>query len=152
MWVPENNGRKKETLLNVGVAATKSYEFLILTLKGDFFVMGKQPYFNSAVQLKYIPGSDGVSYVRGSVGVGTAPELDVIDYAMPGSFSKVNVFAGLGAGYLIGKHMLIGVDFLYSTLYTQSGKRIGTYDDYVNDIQTKYKNMFSIYSHISFYF
>lgn len=40
MWVPENNGRKKETLLNVGVAATKSYEFLILTLKGDFFCHG----------------------------------------------------------------------------------------------------------------
>lgn len=152
VWKPEKYVRTKESLLNAGLTATKSFEYLVLTLKGDFFIMGGSPYFNSSAQLKYIPGSDGTSFVRGTFGIGSAPELDVIDCAMPGSFSKINVFAGLGGGYMIGKHMLIGLDFSYSTLYSQSSKRIGTYDDYINDIQTKYKNMFNVYTYISFYF
>ena len=152
MWKPEKYDRIKESLINAGIAATKSFEYFVLTLKGDLFIMDGHAYYNSSAQLKYIPGADRVSFIRGILGIGTAPELDMIDYAMPGSFSKVNVFAGLGGGYLIGKHVLIGSDVSYNTLYTQSGTRTGTYDNYVNDIQTKYKNMFNVYFYMSFYF
>ena len=151
-WVPENYIRSKESLFNIGITATKSFESLVLTLASDFFVMHKHFYFNSSTQLKYLPSADRTSYIRGIVGVGTAPELNVIDYAMPGSFSKMNVSAGIGAGYLIGKHLLLGIDGLYSTLYSQSGERTGSYDDYVDDIQTKYKNLFTVSTFLSFYF
>lgn len=86
------------------------------------------------------------------VGVGTAPELDVIDYAMHGSFAKLNVMAGVGAGYLVGKNMLVGLSVTYHTLYTQNGNRVGGIDDYTYKITTGYKNMFNIYPYIAFYF
>ncbi len=151
-WVPENYTQNKESLINVGLTATKSFESLILTLKSDFFMMSGGFYFNGSAQLKYLPSADGTSYVRGIIGVGTAPELNVIDYAMPGSFSKMNVSAGIGAGYLIGKHLMLGIDGLYSTLYSQSGKRTGSFDDYIDDIKTQYKNLFTLSLFVSFYF
>ncbi len=109
--------------------------------------MNNKPYFNLIAQLKYFPFSDGTTFLAGTVGAGTAPEANIIDYAMPGSFEKLNVMFGLGGGYLIGKHMVIGIDGLYYTLYSQSA---GSSTD--NGITTKYKNMISIYGYFTFYF
>lgn len=151
-WVPQSYTRQNEPLFNAGLTAAKSYESLIMTLKSDLFVMNGSIYFNSSAQLKYLPTTDRTTYVRGIIGLGTAPELSLIDHAMPGSFSKLNLSAGIGAGYLIGKHMLLGVDALYSTLYSQSGIRTGSYDNYIDDIQTQYKNLLTVSLYVSFYF
>lgn len=151
-WIAENYEQIEEQLFNAGVSASKSFENLVLTLKGDAFVMGGQFYANSSAQLKYLPGDDGISFIRGTIGIGNAPELDVIDRALPGCFNRINFSAGIGAGYLVGKHMLIGVDVSCSTLYTQDAIRTGSFDDYTEDILTEYKNTLNASMYVTFRF
>ena len=151
-WQPSGYAVYKENLMSVGLLATKYYETLVLALRGYLFLRNSNFYFNGSAQLKYFPLGDRTTFVSAMVGVGTAPELDVIDYAMPGSFAKLNVMAGVGAGYLVGKNMLVGLSVTYHTLYTQNGNRVGGIDDYTYKITTGYKNMFNIYPYIAFYF
>lgn len=151
-WQPSGYAAYKENLMSVGLLATKYYETLVLALRGYLFLRNSNFYFNGSAQLKYFPLGDRTTFVSAMVGVGTAPELDVIDYAMPGSFAKLNVMAGVGAGYLVGKNMLVGLSVTYHTLYTQNGNRVGGIDDYTYKITTGYKNMFNIYPYIAFYF
>ena len=157
-WEIEGHGgyRKLQTqpinatgkyLINAGVTGAKNWDYFRTSLKVDGYLMNNKPYFNLIAQLKYFPFSDGTTFLAGTVGAGTAPEANIIDYAMPGSFEKLNVMFGLGGGYLIGKHMVIGIDGLYYTLYSQSA---GSSTD--NGITTKYKNMISIYGYFTFYF
>ena len=151
-WVAERYVQVEEQLFNAGLTATKSFESLVLTLNGEAFFMGGQCYANGSAQFKYLPGGDRISFIRASVGIGNAPELDVIDRALPGCFDRINFSAGIGAGYLVGKHMLIGLDLTCSTLYTQDGIRTGSYDDFTEDIRTEYKNTLNANVYVTFRF
>lgn len=151
-WVAERYVQVEEQLFNAGLTATKSFESLVLTLKGEAFVMGGQCYANGSAQFKYLPGGDRISFIRASAGIGNAPELDVIDRALPGCFDRINFSASIGAGYLVGKHMLIGIDLSCSTLYTQDGIRTGSYDDFTEDIRTEYKNTLNANMYVAFRF
>lgn len=132
-------------LINAGLGGAKNWEHFRSSLKLDGYILNDKPYFNVSAQLKYFPFTDGTSFLAGTIGTGTAPEANIIDYAMPGSFEKLNASFSLGGGYLIGKHMMIGIDGLFYTIYSQSSTDS-------EEIKTEYKNLASTYVYFTFYF
>lgn len=77
------------------------------------------------------------NYLMGMAGVGTSPDVDLINFQLYEGFSKVNTMVGAGMGYLIFKNVSAGV--------------IGTWYNYsVNE--NKYKNLYTVYLHANITF
>ena len=89
-------------------------------------------------QVRYYPVDDGRSYVVGMAGIGSAPELSVLDRALPGAFDHANTMVGMGGQYMFAPNITMGLLGTWYTYYTE--KRMG-YDA----VQTRYRNMYNIY-------
>ena len=125
-------------LWSVGPGVAKSIGPVWINGKCDFFVIDSKFYYNAMGQVRYYPVDDGRSYIVGMAGVGSAPELSVLDRALPGSFDHANTMVGMGGQYMFTPHVTIGLLGTWYTYYTE--KRMG-YDT----ILTRYRNMYNIY-------
>lgn len=132
-------------LWSVGPGIAKFIGPVWLNGKCDFFVIDSKFYYNAMAQIRYYPVDDGRSYVVGMAGVGSAPELSVLDRALPGTFDHANTMVGMGGQYLFTPHITVGLLGTWYTYYTE--KRMG-YDTIV----TRYKNMYNIYVQVYFTF
>ncbi len=125
-------------LWSVGPGVAKFLGPVWLNGKCDFFVIDSKFYYNAMAQVRYYPVDDGRSYVVGMAGIGSAPELSVLDRALPGPFDHANTMVGMGGQYMFTPNLTLGLLGTWYTYYTE--KRLG-YDT----IQTRYKNMYNIY-------
>ena len=125
-------------LWSVGPGVAKFLGPVWLNGKCDFFVIDSKFYYNAMAQVRYYPVDDGRSYVVGMAGIGSAPELSVLDRALPGTFDHANTMVGMGGQYMFTPNLTLGLLGTWYTYYTE--KRLG-YDT----IQTRYKNMYNIY-------
>ncbi len=125
-------------LYSAGPGVAKTWDPIRASLKCDLFVLQSKLYYNIMAEMRYFPVDDGRSYIVGMAGVGSAPELSVLDRALPGAFDHANTMVGLGGHYLFTPHVSVGVLGTWHTYYTE--KRTG-YDT----ILTRYKNLYNIY-------
>lgn len=130
-------------LWTVGPGAAKTWDPLRISAKVDLFLLDSRIYYNATAQLRYYPVADQRSYIVGMAGIGSAPELTVIDRAMPGAYSHANTMVGLGGQYLLTPHLALGLLGTWHTYYTE--KRTG-YDT----VLTRYRNFYEI--HVQLYF
>lgn len=153
--------RKNYTPANI-VLSNKSGNMYNLRLSGnvyrdlwrvntnlDAFMLNKSMYFNLNSQFKYYPTYDRNTHILVSAGIGTAPEIDLVDKLMPGSFENLNASLGIGGVYMVSQNISLGLTASFHYFYNQSEN---------NDIEssdivvTDYKNLYDIYAHIIFSF
>lgn len=148
------NGWKKydRNLISVGAGLSKTYEQFYMGGKVDGFLLSSNLYFNASAQLKYFMLDDGRTSVTITGGLGTAPEANMIDYAMPATFDKLNTMVGLGGTYMFNKNLSLSVMGTWHTFYSQLNQRYGTLDSPYEQIETKYRNLYNVHVQLHIYF
>ena len=128
-----------KNLGSVLFALNKSLDPFTLTFGGSTILYNSELFFNMQTKAKYTPLLDGRTSVIASAGLGTAPELNIIDlYSLSGSFSHMNTFVSLGGQYLVTPYMSLGLLGVWNTLYDQ--KMMGD-----GEIVTQYRNLYNAY-------
>ena len=143
-WVFDQWDHKHNLLLNLGAGATKTIDQWWLNGRLDLFNMKSKMYANLMVQSKYFVLNDGKSCIQAMASIGSSPEASMIDYAMPGTFSRLNTQVGLGGQYRIHRNVTLGVLGTWLTYYNQVNTRTGTYENPIDGVNTTYKNLFNI--------
>ena len=148
-WVFDGWDEHKNNLFIVGLGASKTWERFYLGGRADGFWMSGHMYANAAAQLRYFPLTDGITNITLTGSVGTAPEANMIDNAMPGTFDKLNTMVGLGGTYMVNRRITLGLMGTWHTFYSQLNTRtVLDGGGYVDDIMTRYRNLFNIHFQI----
>ena len=148
-WAFDGWEESGNNLFNVGAGVSKAWDRLILSGRLDGFLMSSHIYANATAQLKYFPLEDGRTSVTVTGSVGSAPEANLIDNAMPGTFDKLNSMVGLGGIYMINKHLSVGLMGTWQTFYSQVNQRGGDAFNYTEWLNTKYRNLYNV--HVQLY-
>ena len=143
-WVFDQWDHKHNLLLNLGAGTSKTIDQWWLNGRLDLFNMKSKMYANLMVQSKYFVLNDGKSCIQAMASIGSSPEASMIDYAMPGTFSRLNTQVGLGGQYRIHRNVTLGVLGTWLTYYNQVNTRTGTYENPIDGVNTTYKNLFNI--------
>lgn len=151
-WIFDRWERKKATLLNLTWGTTKTWDRFSLSGRCDAYLMENKPYANLSLQARYFPLNDGHTYISLLAAAGSAPEADMIDYAMPGSFDRLNSMVGMGGMYMFNSHISLGVTGTYHNFYNQTNSRTGGESSYLETVSTNYKNLLNLYVHLLFSF
>ena len=131
--------KSKENLINAMLGAAKTIEAFRLSGNVQGIILDSKPYFNLNLRSRYMPLEDSRTFIEAVGGVGTAPELTLIDYySLSGAFSHLNTFVGLGGQYLVNSHIALGLMGTWHTLYDQK-----TMID--KSIKTQFRNLYNIY-------
>ena len=151
-WVFDGWDETKQNFFSLGAGATKYWERISLGGKVDGFFTTSKLYVNAATQFKYYPLNDGRTSIIVTGSAGTAPEANMIDHAMPGTFDKLNTSVGLGGIYMINKHLSAGLMGTWHTFYSQTNNRSGGFADYTETITTRYRNLYNIHLQLYVHF
>lgn len=151
-WAFDGWDEYKTNFFSLGVGATKYWERVALGGKVDGFFASSDVYVNAAVQFKYYPLNDGRTSIIVTGSAGTAPEANIIDNAMPGTFDKLNTSVGLGGIYMINKHLSAGLMGTWNTFYSQLNNRNGEQMNYSETITTRYRNLYNIHLQLYVHF
>ena len=151
-WTFDGWDEYKANFFSVGVGSTKYWEHISLGGKVDGFFASSDVYVNAAVQFKYYPLNDGRTSIIVTGSAGTAPEANIIDNAMPGTFDKLNTSVGLGGIYMINKHLSAGLMGTWNTFYSQLNNRDGELMNYSETITTRYRNLYNIHLQLYVHF
>ena len=131
-----------KNLCSFNAAANKVLEPFTLTAGGALVMYDSELFFNVQAKAKYAPIDDGRTSVTAAAGVGTAPELNIIDlYSISSSFSHMNTYVSLGGQYLITPNLSLGLLGIWNTLYDQKHLGDGT-------VATQYRNLYNGYVQI----
>lgn len=152
-WAFDGWDEHKNNLFSFGLGASKTWERLLLSGKLDAYMMSSHIYGNLSAQFKYYPLEDGRTNIAVVGSVGTAPEANMIDNALPGTFDKLNTMVGLGGTYMVNKRLSLGLMGTWHTFYSQLNNRI-TLDGggYTDNLTTKYRNLFNIHFQLYVHF
>ncbi len=131
-------------LFSAKVGATKELGDFSVDGRADLFYMLSSFYVNVTARGRYFPLTDRRTSIYTLMSAGTAPEVNMIDNAMPGSFSKLNTSVGLGGTYMLNKNITIGVLGSWQTFYNQNNYRTGSKTDYSEGTLYNYRNLFNI--------
>ncbi len=131
-------------LCSARVGATKELGEFTVGANADLFLLQKSIYVNLTLSGKYFPLSDRRTSVIATASAGTAPEANMIDNAMPGSFSKLNSSVGLGGTYMMNKNITLGLLGTWLTFYNQNNSRQGSKTSFSDNITFNYRNLYNI--------
>ena len=129
----------KDNLINATLGAAKTIDAFRFSGNIQGILLDSKPYYNVNLRTRFLPLEDNRTFIEAVGGIGTAPELTLIDYySLSGAFSHMNTFVGLGGQYLVNSHIALGVMGTWHTLYDQ---RI-LID---NTVKTQFRNLYNIY-------
>ena len=152
-WAFDGWDGHKADLFSAGLGASKTWDRFLLSGKVDGFWMSSHMYANASAQLKYYPREDGRTNITVVGSVGTAPEANMIDNAMPGTFDKLNTMVGLGGTYMVNKRLSLGLMGTWHTFYSQLNTRtVLDGGGYLDGITTKYRNLFNVHFQLYVHF
>ena len=134
--------RDSGNLISLSAAGSKVLPSWLLTVGGGAVVFNSELFFNLHTKARYTPLADARTSITAAAGIGTAPELNIIDlYSLSGSFSHMNTFASLGGQYLITPNLSIGLLGVWNTIYDQKLAADGT-------VATQYRNLYNTHVQI----
>lgn len=116
---------------------------------GQFFLGGKVTagllsnrfFFNSTLRGKYFPFDGGKTCVEAQMGVGSAPELDFLNfYYSPRAYNHLNSFVALGGSWLAAPGLMFSLSGTWNTWYSESESRVS------------YRNIFIAHVQVTVYF
>ena len=151
-WIFDHWNERRHNLYSAGLGLAKTWDNFRVSGKVDGYILNKKLYANAATTVKFFPLSDGRTNVYATGSVGSAPEAGLLEYAMPGTFRKLNTMVGLGGSYMFNKHISVGLMGTWSTFYNQMNAREGGLSDYRDYIETDYRNLYNIYVQLQIHF
>jgi YaiO family outer membrane protein len=135
--------RGDKNLFNISASVNKELPLWYLSIGGGVISFDSEIFYNMQAKMRYTPLGDSRTSITAAAGVGTAPELNIIDlYSLSGSFSHMNTFASLGGQYLITPNLSIGLLGVWNTIYDQKLTSDG-------NIATQYRNLYN--THVQIY-
>lgn len=144
-WVFDQWEKNGHNMFQLNLGVDKTIDNFWLSAKLQNSLLNKKYYFNCMGQARFFPLEDGITYINAMASVGTAPEASIIDYALPGSFDKLNAMVGLSGQVIITRNTSLGLMGTWLTYYNQNNRRQGSLQDYSESVETSYKNLFTIY-------
>lgn len=151
-WVTGPWEKKRNTLINMGIGAYKTLGAFRIGGMGEFFEVAQNFYANLMLQARFYPLLDGNTQIILTAAAGSAPDMEMIDYAMPGAFDRFNATMSMGGIYMFTPNLSMGLTGEYHTFYTQSFTRIGNQEQFEDITKTSYKNLLNFYVHLSLWF
>lgn len=143
-WTFDSWNGDYSNLFSARVGATKELGEFTVGANVDAFLLKSSFYVNLTLSGKYFPLSDRRTSVFATASAGTAPEANMIDNAMPGSFSKLNSSVGLGGTYMVNKNITLGVLGTWLTFYNQNNSRLGSQSSFTDSVTFNYRNLYNI--------
>ncbi len=143
---------KYSNLFSARVGATKELGDFSVGGNADLFYLKKSLYVNMTLTGRYYPLTDRRSSILATASAGTSPEANMIDNAMPGTFSKLNTSVGLGCTYMVTKNVSLGLLGTWLTFYNQNQVRTGSQDSYTDNTVLNYRNLYNISGQINISF
>lgn len=119
----------KDEMFNLVFGATKDTDTYRLNAKVNNFLMGSEWMYNLSVNARFYLSSPK-NYVMALAGVGSAPEVELIDYQLYNGFSVTNTNVGGGFGWMVYKNINTSV--------------LGTWNNYKAG-DKEYKNLYNLY-------
>lgn len=119
--------KHKRFLFSGGLSATKELGQFVLGATADLYLMRSKLFWNATGKMQYFPVEGHLSHFFVTGGLGSAPEASLIDNSLPGTFSHLNSFVGMGGLAVINKTMSVMLSGHWYTLYNQ---KIGLDDTY----------------------
>jgi len=147
-WTFDRWDSDYSNLCSARVGATKQLGEFTVGANADLFLLQKSLYVNLTLHGRYFPLSDRRTSVFATASAGTAPEANMIDNAMPGSFSKLNSSVGLGGTYMMNKNITLGLVGNWLTFYNQNNSRQGSQSSFTDNITYNYRNLYNISAQI----
>ena len=151
-WVFDHWNERKHNLYSAGLGLAKTWDNFRVSGKVDGYILNKKLYANAATTVKFFPLTDGRTNVYATGSIGSAPEAGLLEYAMPGTFNKLNTMVGLGGSYMFNKHISVGLLGTWSTFYNQVNAREGDLYNFRDYVETDYRNLYNIYVQLQIHF
>lgn len=148
VWEFDAWEKSRTNLFSAGAGVAKTIDKVWLNTKLDLYLLNSDLFYNVQAGAKFFPADDGRTHIMATASVGSAPETAVLDYALPGSFSHINSMVGLGGQYLITPNITVGVLGTWNTYYNQTNTRTGGLHNYVDNVSTRYQNLYNIYAQV----
>lgn len=123
----------KENLFGMTVGASKGLELWQLNARFNSLIMRSEYYYNILAQARYYLGNPQ-NYITAMGSIGSAPDVEIIDYELYNGFSVTNTMVGLGINRLFTETFSAGI--------------LGNWYNY-GDKNDTYKNLYNI--HIQLY-
>lgn len=124
-----------QNMFSIGLSANKTINNFDINFGINGYLINKNTYVSANTKIQYMPIEGSKTRIYVTAGCGTAPEISLLDYAMPKSFEKINANVGLGGVYVLTKNISIGLEGSWYTMYKQTeilGKQITNKTSYVN--------------------
>lgn len=131
----------EKNLISVGPSLAKTLDPFRLDANLNVFLLDTKLYYNLVVQGRYFLWDNSRTCITAMAGVGSAPEVTILDYSLPGSFSHANTMVGLGGQYLLTDRVTLA---LLGTWYTYFNQKVQGN----NTIELQYKNIYNIHVQI----
>lgn len=134
-WDMENSDANIENpyIYNLVVGATKEWEFIRLNFRFNNFYIDDNWFFNATLNGRYNVFTPK-TYFTAMAGVGTSPDVDLINYQLYNRFEDFNTMVGAGFSHLIYKTMSAGI--------------IGTWYNFQTS-EDRYRNLYNIYLNVN---
>ncbi|MEG1729082.1 MAG: YaiO family outer membrane beta-barrel protein [Bacteroidaceae bacterium] len=142
-----------QNLISVTPSISKTWHPVWTNAKLDIINLSSKFYWNLSAQAKFFLTDDGRTNIATMAGIGSSPEMSLLDNSLMNTFAHTNTMVGLGGTLLLTDHLSVGILGTWHTYYTQ--KRFvsydmlpdGTYDDKNPHITigTQYKNLYNVY-------
>ncbi|MCC9044047.1 hypothetical protein LNQ81_15330 [Myroides sp. M-43] len=119
----------KNEMFNLVIGATKQTETFRFNTKFNNFFMGSEWMYNLSVNARFYMSSPK-HYITALAGVGSSPDVELIDYQLYNGFSVLNTNIGGGFGWVLYKNI--------------NASMIGTWYNYKAG-DNVYKNLYNLY-------
>ena len=126
----------KENLLNLVVGATKELDPWRFNVRFNNFLLDWKWLYSASANIRYNISSPK-NYILAVAGIGSAPDVDIINYQLYNGFSVLNTMVGAGIGHILFKNVSLNA--------------LGTWHNYRVDNVTehKYRNLYTIYLNLN---
>lgn len=132
----------EEHLSNVVLGVSKEIEKWFLNMRCHGYVLNHKGIaintdnyetkwlFNLSSQVKYYLFTPK-SYLVGTISVGTAPDVDIINYQFYNKFHGLNTTVGAGIGHMLNQTVSLGIIGSWNNYYYQTNKYRNLYNIYL---------------------
>ena len=124
----------KEHLLNIVVGATKEYDPWRFNARFNNFLLNRKWLYNASADVRYYLASPR-NYIIAVAGVGSAPDIEIINYQLYNGFSALNTMVGAGMGSVLFKNVsasFMGTWYNYRVDNVGAGNYRNFYNLYLN--------------------
>lgn len=125
-----------DNMFNIVLGATKQTDQYSLNVKLNNFFSNHKWMYNLSVNARYFLSSPK-HFIAANAGVGSSPDVELIDYQLYDTFDVLNTNVGAGYGTVLFKNV--------------TGSIMGSWYNY-KDNQLKYKNFYNLYFAINVVF